>query len=98
MGLAEPPFPHWQGEYQARHARRPWTHRHLSGEARVRMNCWTSASSCGCNLTGSLLGTPHKVYSLKKGRARAVWNNNLILTVALTESQVQAQLGHGWTP
>lgn len=36
--------------------------------------------------------------TLKKGWARAVWNNNLMLTVALTESQAQAQLGHGWAP
>lgn len=29
----------------------------------------------------------------RRARARAVWNNNLMLTVALTESQAQAQLG-----
>lgn len=45
-----------------------------------------------------LAGHPHKAHSLKKGRARPVWNNNLMLTVALTEGQAQAQLGHGWAP
>lgn len=38
-----------------------------------------------------LLDIPHEAHSLKKGQARAVRNNNLMLTVALTESQVQAQ-------
>lgn len=97
MGLAEAPFPHWQGE--------PW--RDTSGglglavylgELDEAEAAGTPAPSCGHKLAGSLLGIPHKAHSLKKGRARAVWNNNLMLTVALTESQAQAQLGHGWAP
>lgn len=52
---------------------------------------WTSSGR-------TLPGMRHTAYSLKKGQARAVWNNNLMLTVALTESQAQAQLGLGWAP
>lgn len=40
-----------------------------------------------------LLGITHKPYSLKKSWARAVWNNNLMLTVAWIASQAQAYLG-----
>lgn len=88
MRLAESPFPQWGA--LALHIRGPGLALYLGGPEKAGA-VGTPALSYGQNLAGSSLGVPHKAHSLKKGRARAVWNNNLMLTVALAESQAQAR-------
>lgn len=91
LGLSLP-FP-VANEVLACHIGKPWTHCHLR-DPELSDTClllWT--------YTGRILAG-HTLESLlsQEGEARAVWNNNLMFTVALTESQAQAQVGHGWAP
>lgn len=95
MGLAEPRFSHQQGECWPDTSEDPGLDLSLFvwgalGEAEAvghlpshvdiiwQDPCWAHPTN----------PTPSR-----RARARAVWNNNLMLTVALTESQAQAQLG-----